>query len=51
MGVSMTVNVLGTASTGYLQNLVFHKNALRSPLSRWKGPQARLTSRARATRA
>ena len=27
MGVSMTVNVLGTASTGYLQNLVFHKNA------------------------
>jgi P22 coat protein - gene protein 5 len=27
MGVSMTVNVLGTASTGYLQNLVFHENA------------------------
>ena len=27
MGVSMTVNVLGTASTGCLQNLVFHKNA------------------------
>ena len=27
MSGSLAINVLGTASTGYLQNLVFHKNA------------------------
>ena len=27
MSGSSAINVLGTASTGYLQNLVFHKNA------------------------
>ena len=34
MSGSSAITVLGTASTGYLQNLVFHK---RSPLSRWSG--------------
>ena len=50
MGVSMTVNVLGTASTGYLQNLVFHENAFALVVTPMESPPVLLTLRASPTK-
>ena len=51
MSGSSAITVFGTANTGYLQNLVFHKNAMALAVVPMEKPAGAVDWRASPTRA